>query len=286
LHIVTRDDGEQSSTLTYDDERLVPLQDRDRIEFLFQIEGSTRLVREGHADVVVPAATGLVAFHPADHAPRWRDERVRQRWVSVLCDTELLQRLLPDAAPTRPSFADRFASGETIVIRYDSSTWSAAERLIGYECDRYSPALLIEAKAIELLCAGIKMLLQPRSRQRSGSVALSERDVEALKAARQHIINHLAEAPTIQQIARTIGLNQQKLKVGFRELFGETIYGFTLAQRMDLAWRLLDRDRQPVKIVAARVGYRCAASFARAFERHWGTLPSALRRNCNLEHTA
>lgn len=285
LRIVTRDDDKPSSGAR-GIERSVLLQDRDRIELLFQIEGSSKLLREGHEEVVVPAGTGLVTFHPAMHASKWRDERGRQRWASVLCDTELLQRLVPDASKNRSSFAERFASGETIAIRYDPVIWSAAECLIGYEGDRYSPALLIQAKAIELLCAGIKAMLHPRSDQRHGGVALSERDVEALNAARQHIINHLAEAPTIQQIARTIGLNQQKLKVGFRELFGETIYAFTLARRMDLAWRLLDQERQPIKIVAARVGYRCTASFARAFERHWGTLPSTLRRNSTLEHTA
>lgn len=286
LRIVTRNDGSERATSLLSDERPLLLHDRDRIEFLFQIEGSSRLVREGYSDVVLPPSTGLVTVHRAVLGSRWCNERGRQRWVSVLCDLDLLQRLAPDATTNEASFARRFASGETIAIRYDPSTWSAAEQLIGYKCDRYSPDLLIQAKAIELLCAGIKAMLDPRPDQRHGGVALSDRDVEALNAARQHIVSHLAEAPTIQQIARSIGLNQQKLKVGFRELFGETIYAFTLAQRMDLAWRMLDQDRQPIKIVAARVGYRCAASFARAFERHWGTLPSALRRNFSLEHTA
>jgi len=95
------------------------------------------------------------------------------------------------------------------------------------------------------------------------------------------IRERLSEAPTIPQLARLVGLNQQKLKIGFRELFGQTILQYTLDQRMLRAVALL-RQGLPIKVVAVRVGYSCSASFSRAFEGYCGVRPMVLLRSANV----
>jgi AraC-like DNA-binding protein len=48
--------------------------------------------------------------------------------------------------------------------------------------------------------------------------------------------------------------------------------------RMNRAAELLLRGSMPVQTVAATVGYRQAAQFAKVFRRHHGTSPSSFRR--------
>jgi hypothetical protein len=58
------------------------------------------------------------------------------------------------------------------------------------------------------------------------------------------------------------------------------------AVRMQHAAALLQGTDLPVSEVAHRVGYRQAAQFAKAFRRHHGTSPNALRRTPGGRHTS
>jgi hypothetical protein len=38
----------------------------------------------------------------------------------------------------------------------------------------------------------------------------------------------MAEPPGLQELADEIGLNLKKLKMGFKQIYGDTVYGFLL----------------------------------------------------------
>ena len=73
-------------------------------------------------------------------------------------------------------------------------------------------------------------------------------------------------------------MNETTLKHGFKSLFGETIFDFSVRCRMQRALTLLREQRMPVAEVGAAVGYRHQTSFATAFRRHFGMRPKDVRR--------
>ena len=87
-----------------------------------------------------------------------------------------------------------------------------------------------------------------------------------------------AEPPSLLALARQVGLNDCKLKQGFRHLFGTTVFGYVHRCRMEAAKALLgDRDLN-IAIVANRVGYASPSRFCHAFKRYTGLTPSDYRR--------
>jgi AraC-like DNA-binding protein len=40
--------------------------------------------------------------------------------------------------------------------------------------------------------------------------------------------------PGLQELADEIGLNLKKLKMGFKQIYGDTVYGFLFDYKMDL----------------------------------------------------
>jgi AraC-like DNA-binding protein len=50
----------------------------------------------------------------------------------------------------------------------------------------------------------------------------------------------MAEPPGLQELADEIGLNLKKLKMGFKQIYGDTVYGFLFDYKMDFARKLLD----------------------------------------------
>ena len=82
----------------------------------------------------------------------------------------------------------------------------------------------------------------------------------------------------LDQVARHIATSSRQLQRVFDELAGTHFSGELSAVRMQHASELLLTTDLQVSEIAARVGHRQAAQFARAFRRHQGRSPTAFRR--------
>lgn len=110
--------------------------------------------------------------------------------------------------------------------------------------------------------------------------ALSERECKRLIAARERLLQDLSAPPTIAELAREIGLNQLKLKRGFRALFGTSIYALFQQYRMERA-RILLR-KHSVTETALMLGYSNLSHFSAAFRKQFGILPRDERRGSTV----
>ena len=81
----------------------------------------------------------------------------------------------------------------------------------------------------------------------------------------------------LDDVARRVATSRRQLQRAFAEA-GETSFRAYLQRvRMEHAAELLRNGSTPVSTVAAAVGYRQAAQFAKAFRRHHGAPPSSFR---------
>lgn len=88
------------------------------------------------------------------------------------------------------------------------------------------------------------------------------------------------EAPgkpwTLDDLAGIAGMSRTRFAEHFRTWVGRTPIGYLTVWRMTIARQLLARG-QPVKAVAARVGYESSAAFSRVFSRMTGQAPAQIR---------
>ncbi len=134
--------------------------------------------------------------------------------------------------------------------------------------------LYLEAKAIELFLVQVQQLdglpaLRP--------ITLSARDIDCLYEVKNQIDAHYEQPGSLLDLARQVGINQQKLKHGFKVLFNTTVFGYVTEVRMEEAKRLLLDERLLVNEVADRIGYKHPQHFTAAFKRRYGYLPKALK---------
>ena len=133
---------------------------------------------------------------------------------------------------------------------------------------------MLEAKGLELAA----VLMDELALASEAMSPLTTRDVERLERARHVLLERMDSPPSLAELARTVALNEFKLKAGFRALFGTSVFGYLRDHRLDRARRLLLEERDAsVTEIAARVGYRNPSKFATAFRRRFGRPPSALR---------
>ncbi len=100
-----------------------------------------------------------------------------------------------------------------------------------------------------------------------------EENVAKLKKAKDIIISRMAEPPTLQELSETIGLSLKKLKEGFKQIYGDTVFGFLFDYKMEVARNLLDSGNYNVNEVGFKVGYSTSSHFIAAFKKKFGTTP-------------
>jgi len=100
-----------------------------------------------------------------------------------------------------------------------------------------------------------------------------EENVMKLKNAKEIIIKRMAEPPTLQELADEIGLSLNKLKEGFKQIYGDSVYSFLFDYKMEVARQLLDSGSYNVNEVGLKVGYSTASHFITSFKKKYGTTP-------------
>lgn len=133
------------------------------------------------------------------------------------------------------------------------------------------------AKSIELLCEIMNSHRDGRLVDGGASIALAQRDIERIAAARKFMDDHWKEKLTLCAIARRCGLNRSKLARGFRLLYHCTVTEALLERRLAEARMQLISTDLPVGLIGYRSGYQNNASFSRAFCRRFGVPPSDFR---------
>lgn len=134
--------------------------------------------------------------------------------------------------------------------------------------------LFLEAKMIELFLLQVNGYDQELQHK----VSLRKQETDALYAAKAYIEQHFAEDCSILFLAMQVGINQKKLKEGFRVLFGHTVFGYISHVRMEKAKQLLLDEHKTVGEVADIVGYRHQQHFTAAFRKKYGILPRTLKQ--------
>ena len=81
------------------------------------------------------------------------------------------------------------------------------------------------------------------------------------------------EPPTLEHLAKTIDLPLKRLKEGFKQLYGDSVYGFLFQHKMEFARKLLLSNRYSVGEIGLRVGYSTPSHFIAAFKKKYGTTP-------------
>jgi AraC-like DNA-binding protein len=102
-----------------------------------------------------------------------------------------------------------------------------------------------------------------------------------IKKAKDIIIQRMAEPPTLVDLANEIELSLKKLKEGFKQIYGTTVYGFLFDYKMELARKLLESGGHNVNEVGLRVGYSTASHFISAFKKQYGTTPKKYIQSLN-----
>jgi len=139
--------------------------------------------------------------------------------------------------------------------------------------------LFIQSKVLEIIYNEFNILQSSNKNISNTKVKFDQYDIEAIKKAKDILIQNMQNPPSILELARLVKLNDFKLKLGFKRVYGTTPYGLLMEYRLDLSKKLLLDSDMNINEISELIGYRFHQSFSAAFVKRFGVRPKDIMKN-------
>ncbi len=179
-----------------------------------------------------------------------------------------------------------FLAAETPIVRDDGSTgaiWRALRAVADRPTlpgQRAQLAALAQALLLGLARAGLDS--PPTAAVAITETESDDRHGRAIRNATRYIHDNLDRPLRVEELARHVHVSPRQLTRLFADGLGTSPASYVEHVRLDRAAALLVRTQQPIKHIAAALGYPDVASFTRAFARRHGQPPGRFRSAADL----
>lgn len=247
--------------------------DNSFIQMHFCLRGNAKFhFNNGSYTFDVLDKRSILLYNPQQKLPLNLEIRPKTTLISLLISIEKFHSLFSKEANYIP-----FLSEENINRKYydDSDIRSTVlvvlQQIINANINSSIRNLYIKGKIYELL--SLHFQKDETSNGEYCPFLVDERDVIKIRKAKDIVIARMSEPPSLQELANEIGLNLKKLKEGFKQVYGNTVYSFLFDYKMDFARKLLEKNQLNVNEIGLQVGYSTSSHFIAAFKKKYGTTP-------------
>jgi AraC-like DNA-binding protein len=243
------------------------------IQFHFGIKGKAKFIfNQGNYTLDLKEEKALLLYNPQKELPLNLILDPHTWVISVIISIKKFHALFSTEASYIP-----FLSGENQDKKYynesdiSPSMAIVLSQLFHYNLHPNIKNLYYKGKGYELLSLYFNRSEDPNAEQ--CPFLIDEENVMKIKKAKEIVIANMAEPPGLQELADQVGLNLKKLKMGFKQIYGDTVYGFLFDYKMECARKLLDSGSYNVNEVGLKIGYSTGSHFIAAFKKKFATTP-------------
>lgn len=252
------------------------------IQFHFCVKGSAVFgFNQGNYVLPIKEENSLLLYNPQQDLPISLSLQKHSWLLSILLPINKFHGLFS----TEASYIT-FLSEENKDRKYykegkiSPSIAIVLNQLMNYNLHPSIKPLYFKGKAYELLSLYFN---RPADADVEQCPFLADEDnVSKIKKAKEIIISRMAEPPTLQELADEINLPLNRLKEGFKQIYGDSVFSFLFDYKMEVARQLLATGAHNVNEVGLKVGYSGSSHFISAFKKKFGTTPKKFLMGLNV----
>ncbi len=247
--------------------------DSSFIQFHFCLKGGVKFVfNEGRYALDVPEENSLLLYNTQTDLPLNAELRPGSWMVSVVMTIRKFHSLFSREADyihflTLENKDKKYYAQE----RVSPAFAVILSQIMNYNVHPSIRELYIKGKVYELIALYFNRSEEANIEQ--CPYLADEDNVKRIRQAKEIIISRMAEPPTLEQLSKEIGLPLKKLKEGFKQIYGDSVYSFLFDYKMEYARKMLETKAHNVNEVGLKVGYSTASHFISAFKKKYGTTP-------------
>jgi AraC-like DNA-binding protein len=247
--------------------------DSSFIQFHFCLKGDAKFVfNEGRYALQVSEENSLLLYNTQVDLPLNLELNPNSWMVSVVMTIRKFHSLFSKEADYIP-----FLSADNKDKKYYTQEGVSPaiavilSQMINYNLHPSIKELYIKGKVYELIALYFNKGTDADVEQ--CPFLVDEDNVRRIRKAKEIMISRMAEPPTLAELSEEIGLSLKKLKEGFKQIYGDSVYSFLFDYKMEYARKMLETGKHNVNEVGLKVGYSTASHFIAAFKKKYGTTP-------------
>ena len=243
----------------------------DLIQFHFGVKGRAKFIfNQGRYALDLREEVSLFLYNPQKELPVHLEIAPHSWVLSVLISIKKFHSFFSEEADYIPFLSE--GNKDRKYYKDDKINPSMAivlSQLFHFNLHQSIKKLYFKGKVYELLSLYFNRAEDPNAEQ--CPFLIDEENVIKIRKAKDIVIANMAEPPGLQELADQVGINLKKLKMGFRQIYGDSVYSFLFDYKMEYARKLLDSGSYNVNEVGLKIGYSTASHFIAAFKKKFGT---------------
>ncbi len=247
--------------------------DSSFIQFHFCLKGSAKFVfNDGRYALEVSEENSLLLYNKQVDLPLNLELNSNSWLVSVIMTIRKFHSLFSREANYIPFLSEdnkdkKYYSQEEV----SPAIAVVLSQVINYNLHPSVKELYIKGKVYELISLYFNKSTDADIEQ--CPFLVDEDNVRRIRNAKEIIIARMAEPPTLSELSNEIGLSLKKLKEGFKQIYGDSVFSFLFEYKMEYARKMLETGKHNVNEVGLKVGYSTSSHFIAAFKKKYGTTP-------------
>lgn len=220
-------------------------------------------------------------YHPGAVTDHYIREQAALKLLHISIDRHFFAQLLSDqekwSAELKANILNnKLVCGPATNQQMSSSMIRIVNEILNCPLTGNLRAILLEAKITEFVALQLNQLIKENSTRPAQQLKSADKDT--LYALREYLHKTFTHEHSLRSLAMQFGINEFKLKKGFRELFGTTVFEHLHDLKMDFAKQLLEDGEIYVSEISGKVGYKNPNHFSTAFKKKFGINPSLIRK--------
>ena len=254
----------------------------DLIQFHFGIKGRAKFIfNQGRYALDLREEVSLFLYNPQKELPVHLEILPASWVVTVLISIKKFHSFFSEEADYIPFLSEdnkdkKYYKDEKI----NPSMAIVLSQLFNFNMHQSIRKLYFKGKVYELLSHYFNRAEDANTEQ--CPFLVDEDNVIKIRKAKDIVIANMAEPPGLQELADQVGINLKRLKMGFRQIYGDSVYSFLFDYKMEYARKLLDSGSYNVNEVGLKIGYSTSSHFIAAFKKKFGTTPKKYLMSINV----
>ncbi len=253
------------------------------IQIHFCIKGKSKFIFNNNSySFDVLDNRSILLYNPQRILPINLETQPKTTLVSLLISIEKFHSLFSKESGYIPFLSDENSNKKYYDDTETKPTVSIVlQQIINSNINSSIRNLYVKGKVYELL--SLHFQKEENTEGQYCPFLVDEQNVLKIRKAKEIIISRMAEPPSLQELSTEIGLSLKKLKEGFKQIYGDTVYSFLFDYKMEHSRRLLESNQFNVNEVGLKVGYSTSSHFIAAFKKKFGTTPKKYVMSLNKE---
>ena len=247
--------------------------DKSHIQFHFCLKGDSKFqFNNGSYSFPVASGNSILLYNPNQELPIKASLASNSLVLSVLISIKKFHSLFSNQAD-QISFLNQDNIGNKFYKEKKLAPMISVvlNQMVQQSVHQSMYKLYLRAKVFELMSLYFNKDKEMDIEQ--CPFLVDDKNIKKIRNAKEIIISRMTEPPTLTDLAPEVEISLKKLKEGFKQVYGASVYVFLLDYKMQVSKRLLSSGNYNVNEVALKVGYSTATHFINAFKKKFGTTP-------------